>query len=106
MRISKSSWHYRISKWLTPEEYLVGRELPPTSLCAYVGNLTLCLLTFPILTVIFSPLLLFVVIADYLDSKKSTEPEKPKQPREPKTLLGKWLKARKDKVCPLLEWVE
>jgi hypothetical protein len=32
------------------------------------------------------------------------EPPPENAPHEPRTLLGKWLKANKEKVCPLLEW--
>ena len=104
MKISKKSWHYRLIKL-----FHLG-ELPKMSLCNYVWNLIFFLLVFIILIPFFLIILGFYIvgtIGDWILKKlPESKPKPPKPPREPKTLLGKWMKAKKEKVCPLLEWEE
>lgn len=101
MKISKTSWHYRLLKWFTAERDLLDGELKPRSLCSYVTELMALVMfgipTISITAVVLSPALLI----DWFERKYPRA--KPMPPKEPKTLLGKWLKAKKDKVCPLIE---
>jgi hypothetical protein len=105
MKISKKSWHYRLAKWSMTEKGLVDGELEQTSLCEYVSWLAflICLVTptVSLFMICVSPFLLFGWIEEEYSSQKNAEPL---PPREPRTLLGKWLKAKKEKVCPMLEW--
>jgi hypothetical protein len=89
----------------------IGESLPKMSLCRYCNELilTICI-GLPILSmmvILTSPLFIACYVGEWWDIRKSKQPVKSKAPklsREPRTLLGKWLKAKKDKVCPILEY--
>jgi hypothetical protein len=70
----------------------------PKDLCAYMMDLLVFFFLFlpmvVVLVVIMSPALLFIWLCEKF-------PEKPFQD----TLLGQWAKAKKEKVCPLIEYV-
>lgn len=104
MKVSKSSWHYRLQKWITPEDKLVNGELPPTNLCCYFWNVVILvgfgLPFFAMMMIIFSPMILLEYLG-LLDQKP-----KDNTPKEPTTLIGKWIKSKKDGVCPNVEWTE
>ena len=105
MKISKKSWHYRLTKWVTPKEKLVNGEIPYTNFCDYFGHL-ICLLfiglpLFAVLTVLLSPVILWEWMVEKGWIKKPEEGR-----REPTTLFGKWFKAKKEKVCPVIEWTD
>ena len=107
MTLSKKSWHYRLMKSFTSDDKLVNNELPNTSLCMYFWQL--CFLLFFLSTVglfVFIALspMIFIEWLGYDLSKKKVEVKR--EPTEPRTLLGKWVKAKKEKVCPLIEWTE
>ncbi len=104
MKISKRSWHYRLVNW-----FCSRIESPvPDNLCEYIYVLGLSLgywivliIFFPIVLLGFVLLLipfgLFVggkLVFDWLvgESKQS--------------LLMAWLKAKKHKVCPFIEFVD
>lgn len=108
MNISKKSWHYHLIKWLTPEKKLVGGELPQMSFCRYWGEVVMFLASTPMIAIFLAVFCLFVLpiiaLGDWLD--KWANRRKGLSPREPRTLLGKWLKAKKEKICPMLTWVD
>jgi hypothetical protein len=105
MKISKRSWHYRLLRWIQPEE-LKSKGLSHKNLCSYVSELFfLILFGFPLMglvLVLFGP---FILLADWME-RNSKNKKSEEEPKEPRTLLGKWLKAKKDKVCPMIEWVD
>ncbi len=102
MKISKKSWHYRMARWVTPDDELASGELPSMSLCAYCERVFRCVpaaVLFCLLLPVFIPLIVCEVWP------KTWRP-KNKISSGPRTLFGKWLKAKKEKVCPMLEWTE
>jgi hypothetical protein len=103
MRLSKKSWHYRLMKYYTSESNLVNGELANISLCDYFPKLVLTLFLSVTVYIISSPIFLLILLADYLPE---TKPPIKVKPKEPRTLFGKWLKAKKEKICPLIEWTE
>lgn len=109
MKISKKSWHYRLLKSWTPKEKLVDGELPRRNLCSYFSELMMLLVFIVVFytpaVCLFGPIFLFI---DWQERRAKANPKPPPQPNdgEPKTLVGKWIKAKKEKVCPILEWTE
>jgi hypothetical protein len=105
MKISKNSWHYKLTKWITPKEKLVNGELAQTNFCDYFGHLMALLFIglplFAVMAVLLSPALLWGWMEDKGWIKKPQEGR-----REPTTLFGKWFKAKKEKVCPVIEWTD
>ena len=118
MRISKKSWHYKL---------LVAMGTVPwhryDSLCGYFWGLVFTLfvkLPFSLVAVVLcSPVIVIFItifwVQDKLqrrrwlkakeDAKKPQPPDKPSKlcNNEP-WLITAWLRAKKDKVCPLIEW--
>lgn len=94
MNISRRSWHYRWLVWL---------EAPiPYNLCSYFWTLVLSFMLGAVL-VIPSPIVLLVVLVTYLHKKyKKYRWSQESQP----SIVGEWLKAKKRKVCPLIEYIE
>lgn len=95
------------SKYHTPPE--IGQDLPKMSLCEYCQRLFADMfLVLPVMTcmlIVGSPFIALIYICCKIDEwwaarKKAQQPGS----KEPRTLLGKWLKAKKEKVCPILEW--
>ena len=82
MKISKQSWHYRYITWL---------EFPaPNNLCTYFWVVVFIVVTTPIV------LPLFLSITGYFNYTETREPG----------LLRSWWRAKKEKVCPLIEFTE
>lgn len=123
MNINKNSWHYKAVKFLTPKEKLVnGIDLPRMSLCEYTSNLVFGWLMIIIFVIATSPIwiccgfigliiygLSFIVPKTWYESKPKEKvyPINCNQPEEePKSLIGKWLWAKKRKVCPILKWTD
>lgn len=106
MKISKRSWHYRLLRWTWPNSEKVGGELPPMSLCHYVFQLVYLFVFGPpflvMAAVVFCVIGPIIFLGEWL-GKRCGEKKK-KTPSEPRTLIGKWLKAKKEKACPFLEW--
>ena len=102
MKINKNSWHYRaMDAW---------RDTEPKSLCGYFWSVVFA----PLLVAIFGILMMIgwcsCRIGDFFMwlEKKLPEPEQ-KKPRTGLTffeVMGEFLQARKDQVCPLIEYVE
>jgi hypothetical protein len=100
MKISKKSWHYRLLKWSYPKDKLVNKELPQKSFCEYFAHLiALIFIGLPLLAVMMVILGIPVVIIEWCEKRW---PKKENKEWEPKTLVGQWVKAKKEKVCPLL----
>lgn len=107
MKISRGSWHYRLLRRLTKPDELVNGDLPHKSCCGYFLDLaSMLLIVLPISAVaivILTPVILPVVL---LDEWLNREKQDGQADGEPRTVFGKWLKAKKDKVCPPIEWVD
>jgi hypothetical protein len=107
MKISKRSWHIRYLRF-----WGVEFEKLPKSLCGYFWTLCLHLTIVPAFMVMTSPIWIPIValgaMLAWLEEKEAARKAKqeliPKSPRGPRTLLGAWLKAKKEKVCPIIEW--
>ena len=84
MKISRKSWHYRFLM------NVMGCPYPPSNLCIYFWLVMGLLIVSPIAYPLFK-------FFDYLDNR---EPRPYKKPG----LVRSYLKARKEKVCPLLEF--
>lgn len=146
MKVSKTSWHYRLYvfaqmtwRWETYEgpftfwQLLLRKEsldvsgrYAPKNLCRYfwavVGHLTIGLVICLVFGVIIAILAPFVwVILTYIDSgfhegrvKKAKEKKRAKlaaqeaagEKEKTPGLLRSFLKARKQKVCPIIELVD
>lgn len=108
MRISKRSWHYRLLK--ASSNKLVNNELPPMNFCKYFRELFLLICfglpLIGVMILLMSPIFCAAYILDFFDKRKSDKKlnKMANSTGEPRTLLGKWLKAKKEKVCPILEW--
>ena len=112
MKISRRSWHYRLRCWFDE----VG-ALPNTSLCEYFFILMMILFVgIPFVvplyyTVIFlyyiaySIIYCICTIVNYIERIISCFWNKTGI-KEPGTLLDMWLKAKKEKVCPMIEWTD
>jgi len=104
MKVRKSSWHYKVWRWSN------GKE-EPTNLCAYFWHVAFVLL------ICASPLgwIAFLLAAigaagEWLQDKWDARsyrrgPRPPKVPREP-GLIRSYLRAKKARVCPLIEFVD
>jgi len=120
MKIKRSSWHYKINM-LGPDTY----ERYPDNLCFYfwrcvfrllfwafvvliIGFIAYAYFTDPFLTPITIIIFFFIlsgvlpVLAIYFLRKKIGGP--PKMPGE--NILFEYLQAKKNKICPLIEYVD
>jgi len=81
MKISTASWHYRYMEWL---------DLPHgRNLCSYFWLVVFVVVSTPLV------LPLFLGLTKWVD----------RTPREP-GLLRSWLRAKKQGVCPLIDFVD
>lgn len=124
MKISKKSWHYRLLR-----SGVNSDERIPANLCGYCWFLlyavslislaavmgiaaivAICYLIYRFFTwdgltlfvqVTMGTVVLFAIICLIVawHQHKKNHPG-------PQTLAGKWLKAKKDKICPLIEWTD
>ena len=102
MKIRYNSWHARLIRGL-------HKDWEPKSLCTYFWALVLCLLQMLIVIVLLtisSPLWVPVAIAVYLGyliyQKWKTMNN---QPHKEAGLIMAYVLAKKQKVCPLIEYV-
>lgn len=65
MRIKKSDWHYKIYKFITPE----NKWSDAPSVCEYWASVTVKPIVFGALCIISSPLVLFIWIASKFPKK-------------------------------------
>lgn len=104
MKISKSSLHYRWFEKLN--SYFMHEEFNPTNLCWYFWQ-SLFLNTIFLVSILVSPILLLIaaivgigyliyLVGKFIINGTGFS----------NSLLGKYLKAKKDKVCPLIELVD
>ncbi len=130
MKISKSSWHYKLIKRYEEE--------PANNLCVYFWQVVLGLLI-PVFIIGAVSFIIFFIISDtlifmsgvigfilfvlflvyvglplydkYIEPfynkyiKREPKPLKPKKDKKP-NLTIEYLKAKKQKICPILEWEE
>ena len=104
MKISSRSWHFRlVRKW-------EGKSYDPETLCSYfwaVAGYSILTFVGGLALIAMSPfLLLFVGIAYAGFWIWEHRPQRKNKVRKESGLLRQWLKARKDKVCPLIEVVD
>lgn len=127
MKLSKQSWHYRLVQWLPGE---ARYDLERASLCRYFWLVMFCLFVkLPLLTLV-SPLICICIVvaaAFFWSAEKwqkrqrrlkreaglnewapwpaKEKPYRESKPRKPSLIMA-WLKAKKDKVCPIIDWEE
>lgn len=124
MKINKNSWHYRLYVKSFDSE---GEALLGTDLCRYchrvfwqvvarvamvslivlgtglaIVGLGIGLYQHPIFFLAFFGVLAVIIGGIYLYTHWLNN-RKPSS--EPKTLVGKWMRARKQNVCPLVEFI-
>ena len=110
MKISKRSWHYRFLVWAWGP--------PPDNLCSYVAALVLTMLLLALFLVLL-PFVLpvvglvvvvgglaVVVVGGLARGIEMIGQGRPAKSPSPPGLLPSWLRAKKEKVCPRLEWTE
>lgn len=133
MKVSRSSWHYKLYNFLWNAwekaggmgwvvDYVTERRKPrlhaqhyPNSLCAYFWFVVLSLIGVPALflsltfvTLLCSPFLVLVLLTIYITDKRDERRKangtynKYKEPG----LLSQFVKAKKSKVCPVIELVD
>ena len=90
MKIKTSSWHYRYMEYLSWQ--LVPQVQHPTNLCTYFWSLVFLVM----FCWLFVPI---SAVADYLYERRWAREKKEAG------LFKLWLRARKEKVCPLIEYV-
>lgn len=123
MKVKRSSWHYKLY-CVTQEfwrgdgpfflwEFIRGKENPyyynPKSLCSYFWATVLSCIAIPILSILILLCLLvlgivFVIAYPFLRCKKRFKKNSTvaKQPN----LAISYIKAKKNRVCPLIELVD
>lgn len=126
MKISKNSWHFKMHKIFN-----AGMEPKYKSLCTYfwgtvftallfyvllplLGLGVLVLSTFPFVyfftgdlsalapAIIIGGFEIFALVTFWLDYRSKHYTRKIKEP----TLVGEYIKAKKRKICPLIEFVD
>jgi len=114
MKVSRHSWHYRLHSFVFTffnwEQYgpipaIKGKrwEHQPQSLCGYFWSTATLTALVPVLTLILlasAPLIGLGLVAFWLHDRYRLW--RPKQYKEP-SLVRQYVKARKQKVCPLIE---
>lgn len=85
MKVKARSWHYRLVNYWFDR---AGLALPKT-LCGYFWAVWLC----------FFLLLWAIPLTDFINRIEQRQ----RSEKEP-GLFRSWLRARKDKVCPLMEY--
>lgn len=122
MKMNRQSWHYRLVQFLPGEAKFQIRD--GTNLCRYFWLVMCCVfIKIPALTLIsvtaliLSPLLIpcigIVVLVCWCLDKREKAQQKAKLaagiypwedfPQKP-SLVREWLRAKKEKVCPMIEW--
>lgn len=116
MKINKKSWHYRLLKFMEADV--------PTSLCPYFWKVVFLTIFAVVFSAFFIAGALVIYIIDKIDATKDAKLKalsqeamktgdwskydaflhpKRKTKKEP-GLIRAWLRARKEKVCPKLEF--
>jgi len=96
MNIRKSTWHYR---------FIMIHTTPPKNLCSYFWTLVSFMVVWFLLWWLFVLAFVVIRISDWLESGADKKPKVTKIPKEP-GLIRSWVSAKKNKVCPLIEFVE
>ena len=94
MKLSRSSWHARYLAWCGAPQ--------TTTLCGYVAALLFALTVLPVVTLLVSPFLAVGVGILALHDRAARR-RRMGMPHRPSLLLA-WLRAKKAKVCPMLDW--
>ena len=94
MIVNRSSWHYRyLRMWGTN---------PPRTLCSYFWVLVIHCTVLPLMLALLSPAVLSVFVYDEL--RKLLSRRGPACLEKKPNLFVEWVKAKKRKVCPLIEY--
>ena len=95
VQISQRAWHYRYLVWL--------QTAAPDNLCAYFWKVVACTTVLPLALLVMFPAIVVVVgsrvATDWFIDRRCGR-------TRPPSLVAAWLRAKKAKVCPLLEWTE
>lgn len=124
--VSRKSWHYRLYNFtqnfmrsagvgmvlnsIAEKRLAYDRDYKPKNLCRYFWSTVLGVITFPLFVVLTVLLLLFILICvaicypvfklvDWLIDRKRQSSDAPPQ----SNFVAEFIKARKAKVCPLIE---
>lgn len=111
MKINKYSWHARVARFWSGTLFGEGfmGDLPPMSLCEYVWRVFFGVLGLPLvpLLYIFIGIVFVVLVVLFVIFRpivwviehfpQSWEPAFP-------SIVWAWLVAKKEKMCPLIEW--
>lgn len=105
MQISKQSWHYRMLVVMRND------STPPDTICAYVRNVVgfglVCLLLSPLIGLVLVWLKVEPAFDWALDKFIDALPRRkyqPAKPEAPESLWRAWLRAKHEKLCPLIEF--
>ena len=97
MQINRRSWHYRYLRVVGPGSF-------PSTLCGYVWLLFFTLTIVPVILIIASPFILARATFELLLPRFL--PRRGYRPPRPPSLLLEWLRAKKRRICPLVECTE
>lgn len=111
MQISKNSWHYKVAYFFRCQ---MGSGDMPRNLCSYVLLMCAEVPCKCVCLLLFSPIFLLIglglalcygiyVVGDWYEKKTGKEITLP-EIKEP--LFISWIRAKKQKVCPLIEYKE
>lgn len=106
LKVSKASWHYRLYKW-------TDCPIETTTLCGYYWVILICLVAGT-----FMGLCLLIVRVGFFthDLYRKLRPRKPgvydarywesvaQKPPKQSPLWLEWLKAKKNRVCPMIDF--
>ena len=96
MKISQQAWHYR---------YLVLLQANiPDNLCAYFWTVAFATIVLPPLVLMMA--LPVVVVGGLVFLCRLFVMGQERRSGRPPTLVVAWLRAKKAKLCPLIEWVK
>lgn len=105
MQISKRSWHYRMLVVMRSD------STPPDNLCAYVRSAFvfgfICLLVSPLIALVAAWLWLEPYVdraGDKLIDALPRLKDRPPKAERPESLWRAWLRAKHEKVCPVIEF--
>lgn len=103
MQISRRSWHYRVAKW-----YL-GQSPMPRTLCGYcwllVVGIPVTSAIFVVCAVVCAPIIFIIVLAmGASDAVRASRRARSSSPQP--SLIRAWIRAMKQRVCPILEWTD
>jgi hypothetical protein len=102
VKINKKSWHYKYLVWLHKDEFYL-----PRSLCGYFWLLVASLTIIPVVLVLVGiPVVIAIGIGELLKRLHRKLNRNRKSVVHQPSIVVEFVKAKKRKVCPIIEFVD